>query len=144
MENPANLLTRIADKSGALGAIISAMGCSMCFPAIASLGAAIGLSFLAPWEGILVHILLPVFAGIALIANALGWFRHRQWHRSVLGMIGPAIVILASLVFLGRSWDSGFLYVGLALMVAVSIWDLVSPANRHCGPETCEPSTNRA
>lgn len=143
MEKSLSVVTRIADKSGALGVVISAMGCSMCFPAIASLGAAIGLGFLAPWEGVLVHVLLPLFALIALVANGLGWFRHRQWHRTILGMTGPGIVLLASLVFLGRPWDSGLLYVGLALMVGGSIWDLVSPANRHCGPESCEPSIER-
>lgn len=37
--------------------------------------------------------LLPLFAGLALLANALGWFSHRQWHRSVLGMIGPDYVL---------------------------------------------------
>ena len=33
---------------------------------------------------------------LALLANALGWFSHRQWHRTVLGMIGPVIVLIAS------------------------------------------------
>ncbi|OIQ88999.1 mercuric resistance protein MerC [mine drainage metagenome] len=40
------LITRVADKAGAAGAIVSAMGCALCFPALASLGAAIGLGFL--------------------------------------------------------------------------------------------------
>lgn len=39
-------IARIADKAGALGTLVSAMGCAMCFPALASLGAAIGLGFL--------------------------------------------------------------------------------------------------
>jgi copper chaperone CopZ len=37
---------------------------------------------------------------VALLANALGWLSHRQWHRSLLGMIGPAIVLAAMLLFL--------------------------------------------
>src|ERR1700693_5823293 len=48
--NMMGLTTRIADKAGALGAIVSAMGCAACFPAIASLGAAIGLGFLSHYE----------------------------------------------------------------------------------------------
>jgi len=43
MSNLLNVLTRIGDKAGSLGALGAAMGCSMCFPAIASLGAAIGV-----------------------------------------------------------------------------------------------------
>ena len=63
---------------------------------------------------------------------ALGWFNHRQWHRSVLGMVGPAIVLVASFTVAEK-----LLYVGLATMVAVSVWDFVSPANRRCGPDGC-------
>lgn len=127
-----SVMTRVADKAGALGSIVSAMGCGACFPALASLGAALGLGFLSQFEAVFVTVLLPLFAALALLANALGWFNHRQWHRSVLGMIGPAIVLVASFTVAEK-----LLYVGLATMVAVSVWDFVSPANRRCGPDGC-------
>ena len=126
------MITRIADKAGALGSVVSAMGCAACFPALASLGAAIGLSFLQEYEGLFISTLLPLFAVVALLANALGWLSHRQWHRSLLGMVGPAIVLAAMLLFFGNWWTANLLYVGLALMIGVSIWDLLSPANRRC------------
>lgn len=128
-----SVMTRVADKAGALGSIVSAMGCGACFPALASLGAALGLGFLSQFEALFVTVLLPLFAGLALLANALGWFSHRQWHRTVLGMIGPVIVLIASFTVAEK-----LLYVGLAAMVGVSIWDFVSPANRRCGPAGCE------
>jgi mercuric ion transport protein len=128
-----NVMTRMADKTGALGSIVSAMGCGACFPALASLGAALGLGFLARFEALFVTVLLPLFAALALLANALGWFTHRRWHRSVLGMIGPVIVLVASFTVAEK-----LLYVGLATMVAVSAWDFASPANRRCGPDGCE------
>lgn len=128
-----NVVTRISDKAGSLGSIVSAMGCGACFPALASLGAALGLGFLSQFEAVFVTVLLPLFAGLALLANALGWFSHRQWHRTVLGMIGPVIVLIASFTVAEK-----LLYVGLAAMVGVSIWDFVSPANRRCGPAGCE------
>ncbi|MGH8790932.1 MAG: organomercurial transporter MerC [Cupriavidus necator] len=132
------LITRIADKAGALGSIVSAMGCAACFPAIASLGAAVGLGFLSQYEGLFITRLLPLFAALALLANALGWLSHRQWHRSLLGMVGPAIVLAAMYLFFGRWWTANLLYVGLGFMVGVSIWDFVAPANRRCGPDGCE------
>lgn len=136
------LMTSIADKAGALGSIVSAMGCASCFPAIAGLGAAIGLGFLRPYEGLLVGVLLPTFAGIALLANAIAWLSHRQWRRTALGVIGPVLVLAA--VFLTYGWRSEWLlYAGLAFMVGVSIWDLVSPAKRRCGPEACEQPAQR-
>lgn len=131
-------LTRGADKVGALGAVVSTLSCAMCFPAAASLGAAIGLGFLSQWEPLFVHVLLPLFAGIVLVANGLGWFSHRQWHRSALGMIGPVIVLVGRYTF-----SSMVLYAGLVIMVLVSIWDLVSPANRRCGPDGCEVPRQR-
>ena len=127
-----SVMTRVADKAGALGSIVSAMGCGACFPALASLGAALGLGFLSQFEAVFVTVLLPLFAALALLANALGWFNHRQWHRSVLGMVGPAIVLVASFTVAEK-----LLYVGLATMVAVSVWDFVSPANRRCRPDGC-------
>ncbi len=132
------LITRIADKAGLFGSLVSAMGCAACFPALASLGAAIGLGFLSQYERLLVSTLLPLIAALALTANALGWFAHRQWHRSLLGMIGPAIVLADTLLFRGHKWTAALLYVGLALMIGVAIWDFVSPANRRCGTDHCE------
>ncbi|UPQ81406.1 organomercurial transporter MerC [Pseudomonas knackmussii] len=137
------LITRIADKAGAVGSIVSAMGCAVCFPAMASLGAAIGLGFLSQWEGLFITTLLPLFAAIALLANALGWFSHRLWLRTLLGVTGPAIVLTALYLFFGRWWTAGLFYTGLALMLGVSIWDLLSPAHRRCAPDACPHRRNR-
>lgn len=128
----------LVDKAGAIGTVVSVMGCGACFPALASLGAAIGLGFLQPYEGLFISTLLPLFATLALTANALGWLRHRQWHRSVLGMAGPALVLAGRFL-----WITPLVYIGLALMVGVSIWDLVSPAHHRWGPEGCELPAKR-
>jgi mercuric ion transport protein len=131
-------MARIADKTGTLGSIVSAFGCAACFPAIASVGAALGLGFLQEYEGLFISRLMPLFAVIALVANALGWFSHRQWQRSALGMVGPTLVLGALGWLGGEGWPTVLLYVGLGLMLAVSAWDLLWPANRRCGPDGCE------
>jgi mercuric ion transport protein len=130
-------ISRLADKTGALGSVVSAASCPACFPALASLGAAAGLGFLSEYEGLFITTLLPLFAAIALLANALGWLRHRQWWRSLLGMAGPALVLAAMLLFFGRWWTAHLLYAGLALMVGVALWDL-SPGRRACSANGCE------
>jgi mercuric ion transport protein len=132
-----NLLTRIGDKAGSLGALVSAMGCAMCFPAIASLGAAVGLGFLSQWEGLFINTLLPLFAWVALVVNGLGWFSHKQWHRSLLGMAGPVLLLLSLYPWFQYGWSTDVTYSALGLMVAVSLWDIFSPANKHCDDETC-------
>lgn len=130
-------ITRAADKAGALGSIVSAASCPACFPALAGLGAAAGLGIFSGYEGLFLTTLLPLFAAVALIANALGWFRPRQWHRSLLGMAGPAMVLAAMLLFFGRWWTANLLYTGLAFMVGVSLWDLLSPAHKRCSALGC-------
>lgn len=130
-------MTRSAEKAGSVGSLIAAASCPACLPALASLGAAMGLGFLSGYEGLMITTLLPLFAGIALLANALGWFSHRQWRRSVLGMVGPALVLAGLWLFFGQWWNA-MLYAGLAFMVGVSLWDLLSPAHRRCGLDGCD------
>lgn len=138
MRNSLVWMSRLGDKAGSAGALVSAMGCTMCFPAIASLGAAVGLGFLSQWEGLFVNTMLPVFAGLVLIINALGWFSHRQWHRSLLGMLGPAILLMSLYPWFQYGWSSYATYTGIGLMLAVSIGDLLSPASHRCESDSCE------
>ena len=137
------LAIRIADKAGFFGAFISAMGCAACFPALASLGAAIGLGFLTRWESLFITTLIPLFALLALAANALGWRSHRQTRRLVLGLIGPLLVLSAALLMrFVHIRTAPLLYVGLAFMLGVSVWDLVSPPVWRCAAPTGQPSAD--
>ncbi len=137
-------LARLGDKSATLGAIVSTMGCASCFPALASLGAALGLGFLAQWEGLFINTLLPAFAWLALAANALGWFGHRQAGRTLAGLLGPAIVLLSLYPWFQYGWSTWTLYGGLALMLAVAIWDLLAPAQRRCALPGRDEAPTRA
>ena len=136
------IVTRLGDKSGSFGAVIAAMGCSFCFPAIASLAAAIGLGFLAQWEGLLLTKVLPGAAILTLLVNVLGYFYHRQWYRSFVGVIGPIAILLILNIWFVTYWRTDAIYAALGLMVVVSIWDIFWPANRQCTviPNT-EPET---
>jgi mercuric ion transport protein len=137
MINPLNFLTRIGDKAGALGAVVSAMGCAMCFPALANIASALGMGFLGQWEGLFINTLFPLFASLTLLVNLLGWFSHRQWYRTLLGITGPIIVLLSLYPWFQYAWSSYATYTGLALMVIFAIWDMISPANRRCDDESC-------
>jgi len=142
-----SMLTRLAEKTGVVGAVVGSFSCAACFPAAASLGAAIGLGFLSQWEGLFMHWLIPVFAALALLANLLGWFSHRRWQRTVLLCLGPSLVLLGVLGmtqhFLDRDWSRGIFYTGLVSMIVFSLWDLFKPAAPRCMTESCkqpEPS----
>ena len=132
-----SLGTRIADKAGVLGSIVSAMGCAVCFPALASLGAALGLGFLSHFEGLFIRILLPAFAGIALLAQVVGGWQQRRWRRAALGATGPVLVLAAVFVMRASGHRTGWLlYPGLLLMVAVSIWDVLCRPRNACDATT--------
>ncbi len=137
-----SITTRILEKSGVVGAVIGSFSCAMCFPAAASLGAAIGLGFLSQWEGLFMHWLIPIFAGAALMANLAGWFSHHQWHRTLAGSVGPIIALVGVLGmtqhFLPINLARVTFYTGLIIMVIVSIWDMARPAHRRCATEACD------
>ncbi|MBN4054033.1 MerC family mercury resistance protein [Haliea sp. AH-315-K21] len=117
----------LGDKVGFSGSFIAALGCPACFPALAGISSAIGLSFLSQWEGILVSRVLPLIALIVLIINILGFFSHHQWHRTLLGIVGPTLVIIGA-----REMNQLFLFPGLAFMFGVSVWDIVSSRHKRC------------
>jgi mercuric ion transport protein len=135
------IVRMMTDKVGVVGTVVSTMACAMCFPAVGAIGAAIGLGFLSRWEGVFINI-LPLFAVLVLVANGLGWLAHRQWHRSALGMIGPALVLIGWASFMSGVLTHGaarvVLYAGLVVMVVFAVGDLISPSRRRCGPEDCE------
>lgn len=75
---------------------------------------------------------LPLFAWVALLINAPGWFSHKQWHRSLPGVSGPVLLLLSLYPLFQYRWSAYLTYSALALMVAVSLWDIFSPASTHC------------
>lgn len=148
-----SITTRVADKAGVIGTIVGSFGCAACFPAVASIGTAIGLGFLGHWEGLLVRFLIPIFAVVALLANLTGWFSHRQWQRALTGSIGPVLALIGAFGLMGVfGMTHGFLpadvarrtfYAGLMVMVLIALWDLIRPASRRCPPGGVEaPAEN--
>ena len=120
-------LTRVAGSGSTIGAIVAAMSCTACFPALASLASALGLGFLSQFEGISIRYILPLFALIGLAANVIGGLRRGSWVRMVLGIIGPLLVLAAASLMATYSMPTEWLlYPGLVLMIAVAIWDLKS------------------
>lgn len=125
-------IIRLFDKTGSLGAIIAAMGCASCFPALGAFSASLGLGILAQFEGVFINTLLPIFTGIALGANIISFLSHRRWFRLVAGIAGPMMVLATLYLFWTTNWSTDMFYFGLALMFVVAIWDLVSPPSKVC------------
>ena len=123
--------TRILDKTSSLGTLVAEMSCAGCFPALGSLGAALGLGFLGQYEGFLFRKLLPGLAVLALVVNAWAWYRHRQFGRGLLSIA----VLVALLVVWSYDWSIYLFYAGIALMLFTSVLDLLRPAKAlQCHP----------
>jgi len=124
----------LTEHFGSLGAIVSAMGCASCFPALGAIGASLGLGFLAEFEELFITSLLPIFAAIALAAGLFSWYSHRNHTRGLLAVVGPSLVLVALYVFpfWEYGWSTYMFYGALLLMLAVAIWDIVSPPGASC------------
>ena len=122
----------ITVNAGPLGAIISATGCASCFPVLGSLGATIGLGFLAQYESLFINKLLPVFAIISLVAISFSWGTYRNHLRGLLGIAGPIMILATLYWFWTDNWSTYMFYFAIALMMAIGIWDFVSPPNKQC------------
>ena len=130
------VVSRLSDKVGSFGAIVAAMGCASCFPAIATLGASMGLGFLSQFEGLFINTLLPVFAIVALAANLLSAWSHRRPGRMLLGIAGPIMILATLYLFWTDNWSTYMFYLGLMMMFAVSIHDIASPPRKTCDVST--------
>jgi mercuric ion transport protein len=108
------------------------MSCAGCFPALGSLGAALGLGFLAQYEGFMFRKLIPGLAVLALIVNAWSWHRYRRLGRGLFSVAGPIAVLAALLVLWSHDWSIYLFYAGIALMLAASIFDLLRPVRPQC------------
>ena len=86
------IYSRLVEKVGSVGALVAAIGCAACFPALASLGASIGLGFLSVYEGVFINKLLPLFAIIVLLSNVITWVSYRNFVRMMFGILGPLMV----------------------------------------------------
>ncbi|MCH8080743.1 MAG: organomercurial transporter MerC, partial [Proteobacteria bacterium] len=113
------IISRLIDKAGSVGALVAAMGCAACFPALASLGASIGLGFLSAYEGVFINKLLPLFALIVLVSNLVAWVSHRDYIRLIWGLLGPLMVLATLYLFWTDNWSTYMFYTGLVLMLAV-------------------------
>ena len=135
------IISRLIEKAGSVGALVSAMGCAACFPALASLGASIGLGFLSAYEGVFINKLLPLFAIIVLMSNLAAWVSHRNYIRLSWGFLGPLMVLATLYLFWTDNWSTYMFYTGLVLMLAVSIWDIISPPIKTCAIPEAETSS---
>lgn len=107
------LKERFNDRNTALGAVTSALFCPVCFPALAGIASALGLSFLTKYEGIFL-IFFFIFMLISLYSIWSGFRQHKV--KLPLTISGVGVVLIAGSFFQLIPIYS-FIYLGLAFLV---------------------------
>jgi len=125
-------ISRLLDKTGVIGALVASMGCAACFPALGALASALGLGFLAQFEGVIINTLLPVFALVALGGSVFSFLIYKRWGRLVAGVAGPTMVLLTLYPLWSYGWSTYLFYMGLLVMMFAAIWDIALPSRRAC------------
>jgi mercuric ion transport protein len=136
-------LPNFGELGASVGTIVAGMGCAFCFPALGTLGASVGLGFLSAYEGVLITKVLPVLAVVGLLLGAFAWWQHRAHWRGALSTVGPLIVLagLYPVWQLDIGWARAVFYSGLAIMVSVSVLDLIKPPGAvKCPTSSSVPS----
>jgi mercuric ion transport protein len=121
------MINKLLDKVGSAGVWLAALSCTACFPALGSLGSALGLGFLSQFEGIAISTLLPIFAVLALVVNLYSWYKNRSHFRGAWSIAGPVAVLLTLYPLWQYDWSTYLFYFGIFLMVVMSVLNIVKP-----------------
>lgn len=120
-------IPKLIENSSSLGVVISTMGCASCFPAAAAIGTAIGLGSLSAYEGLFINTLLPIFATLTLLLQLYSAWNYRNAVHAIIGASGPLMILATLYLFWFDDWSTYMLYIGIVLMMAVSIWQWIVP-----------------
>jgi mercuric ion transport protein len=125
------MINKFLEKVGSGGVWLAALSCTACFPALGSLASALGLGFLSRFEGVAVNTLLPTFATLALIVNLYNWYKIHNQIRGYLSITGPIVVLLTLYPLWQYDWSTYLFYIGICLMVLMSVLDIVKPVKEQ-------------
>ena len=138
--DPLNCLRKTtSDRNTALGAIISSLFCPICFPALAGIASALGLSFLVKYEGWFL-VLFHLFTLISAFSVWRGFNQHRVKLPFILSGIG-VLLIFGTLYQLFPIY--AFVYVGMVFLVGGAFVNSYYVKKYRCACEVSnEPITS--
>lgn len=104
---------RFLDKLAAIAALLVASACPACFPLLAIIGSTLGLSFLRPYEGVMMYV-FQVLILLAFIESIISFLKHRKRIPLLLNILGSLLIFFAFYV----KFIPFFIYAGLSLLLA--------------------------
>lgn len=127
--------TNIFERTGVLGTLIASMGCGFCFPFLASLGASLGIGFLSEFEGFFIQTLIPVLAWFIIIVQIYAWLKHRRINYLLIGLLGPATILILKYFFWTANLRTEIYYLALVIMLLYSIFTIFKPPRKACSSQ---------
>jgi len=119
----------VLDKVGAFGAFFAAGACPACFPLLAIVGSVLGLSFLKPYEG-LIMVVFQILVALALIGNIASFFQHRKIWLLALGILSPGLIFFAFYI----QFSTAILNTGLFGLIVTAVLNFIE--KKKC--KSCE------
>ena len=115
----------LVEKFGSVGAVLAALACPICFPKLALIGSAVGISALAPFEGYVAIGVQALFL-VAFIGQLVAFRQLRNvW---LLALSALATLILFIGYYIAPS--SLLLQLALGALVVASVWLIME--QRRC------------
>lgn len=108
------------DKVGALGAALAVAAAPCCFPLLASVGAALGLSFLSRFEPQMAYAVQACVL-LAVVGAFFAFRRHKRITPLALAAVGCASVLAFYHTDAGSTW----VYFGLVTLAVSGVWNIV-------------------
>jgi hypothetical protein len=113
------------DKIGSIGAVIAGAAVPCCFPFLGLAGSMLGLGFLAPYATYVMYALQA-----AVILSLIGTLIAYNSHRKVAPLTLSIVCTSAMLYSLNTTPDPYILYLGLAGLLIVAVWNSIEA--RRC------------
>src|SRR2546423_8630712 len=102
-------------------AVFAAAASPCCFSALAIIGTAAGLGFLAPYERY-VGYALQIIVLLTALAAVLGFLRNRRLVPFILSVISAILIVFAYQIYFAPS----LVYTALATMTASAVWNFMA------------------
>ncbi len=108
-----------SQRLGAVGSVVAAAACPVCFPKLALLGALFGLGGFAAYE-YQIFIAAQALVAVAVLGHVLAYVRRRNMRRMAVALASGAAVF-AGLYLVGSEW---IVYIGFAGLIVASVFEL--------------------
>ena len=124
------------EKIGTIGTFVAGVAMPCCFPFLSLIGGILGLTFLAPYEKYILYTMQALVV-LALVGTVVAYRGHRKVAPLILGILSTAAVLYS----LNTDMNIPILYLGLAGLIAVSIWNSIEA--KRCA-DACKPNERTA